>query len=183
MDVPTVATRHPSLQRLVQFPLTRIFIATVSLIVVVFLLQGIAKVAPLNPDTAVGPLLAAALTVAALIAAYVAYVRLIERRPATYLGTKGAALEFTAGFMLGGFLFGLVMLILWLAGVAVIGVGGGWRGLWIPLLSALELGVLQALSFAASCFGSPRKPWEPGSRWRSPSSYSAHRTRPVGART
>jgi hypothetical protein len=61
-----------------------------------------------------------------LIAAYVAYVRLIERRPVTELGTQGAAGEFATGFVVGGFLFSLIMLILWLSGVVAIGVGAGW---------------------------------------------------------
>ncbi len=143
---------HSRIWRFVQFPLTRIVIATVSLIVAVLFLQTLAAVTHFKPHSASSMSLAALLTIAVLIAIYIAYVRLIERRPVTELGTKGAAPEFAAGFLLGGFLFCFIMLILWLVGVATIGKDAGWTALGVPLLSALELGVLQGIFFYGILF-------------------------------
>lgn len=136
---------HGRIWRFVQLPLTRIVIATTSLIAAILLLTAVATVTHFKPTFLPVVLGAVLLTSAALIGTYVVYVRLIERRGATELGTQGAGSEFAVGFMLGGVLFCLIMLILWLAGVAVIGEGAGWAALWVALLGALELGVLQAI--------------------------------------
>jgi membrane protease YdiL (CAAX protease family) len=143
--IPPTQAGHSRIWRFVQFPLTRIVVAMAFMIVVILLLQIVAALTHFKPGLGLGALVAVALTAAALIATYVVYVRLIERRHATELGARGAALEFAIGFMIGGFLFCLIMLILWLAGVTRIGYGAGWIAIWMPLLIALELGVLQAI--------------------------------------
>lgn len=131
--------------RIVQFPLTRIFIAATSLIAAVLLLTAVASVTHFKPTSVTGLLVASLLTSVALIGTYAAYVRLIERRPITELATKGAGPEFAVGFTLGGVLFCLIMLVLRIAGVVAIGDGAGWTALWLPLLESVELGVLQAI--------------------------------------
>ena len=144
------------LWRFVQFPLTRIVIATVFLIAAVVPLQGLATLMHVNVNPVSLPLAVVAVlvlvTIIALMATYIAYVRLIERRPVTELGTPGAASEFVVGFVIGGFLFCLLMLILWLAGVATIGIGPGWTAATLALLSALELAVMQEIFFRAIVF-------------------------------
>lgn len=135
-----------------QFPLTRIVIAAASMIAVVLLLQIVASVIHFKPIAGLGMLMVVLLTTSALIATYVVYVRLIERRQASELAIKRAAPEFAVGFLLGGILFCLTMLILWLLGVATVERGVGWAAAWMQLLSALELGVLQAIFFYGILF-------------------------------
>ena len=83
------------------------------------------------------PLVANAVTLAACVAAYVGFVRLVEARPVVELGGAGAAAEFARGAALGAALFGATMALLALAGVAHITRGGGWRAVPIPLVGAL----------------------------------------------
>jgi len=129
----------------VQFPLTRFAIALVFMIGTLLLLQAVARVTHFKPSSGLGASMAAGLTSMALMATYAVYVRLIERRHVTELAATHAAPEFGVGFLLGGLLFSLIMLILWLAGVATIDKGAGWAAVGMPFLSALELGVLQAI--------------------------------------
>ncbi len=136
---------HSRSWRFVQFPLTRIAIALVFMIGTILLLQAVAALTHFNPHSGPGAGVAAGLTIVALMAAYAFYVRLIERRHVTELAGARAASGFGVGFLLGGLLFGLIMLILWLAGVATIGKGVGWAAVGMQLVSALELGVLQAI--------------------------------------
>lgn len=136
---------HSRTWRFVHFPLTRIAIALVFMIGTMLLLQAVATVIHFKPNSWLGASVAAGLTIMALMATYVFYVRLIERRHATELAATRAAAGFGVGFLLGGLLFSLIMLILWLAGVATIGKGAGWAAVGMPLLSALEVGVLQAI--------------------------------------
>ncbi len=136
---------HNRIWRFVQFPLTRFAIALVFMIGTVLLLQAVATVTHFKPSSGLGASVAAGLTSMALMAAYAVYVRLIERRHVTELAATRAAPEVAVGFLLGGLLFSLIMLMLWLAGVATIGKGAGWATVGIQLLSALELGVLQAI--------------------------------------
>ena len=136
---------HSRIWRFVQFPLTRFAIALVFMIGTLLLLQAVATVTHFKPSAGLGASAAVGLTILALMATYAVYVRLIERRHATELAATRAAPEFAVGFLLGGLLFSLIMLILWLAGVATIGNGAGWAAVGMPFLSALELGVLQAI--------------------------------------
>ena len=139
--------KHNRLWRFVQFPLTRIVIATVLLIVTVLVLQAVAGIFHFKPVSLASVLLAVVLTSAALMAAYVVYVHLIERRPAMELGTHRAVREFAAGLLVGGALFCAVMLVLWLSGVVTIVRGAGWSAAISALLTALELAVIQVIFF------------------------------------
>ena len=136
---------HSRSWRFVQFPLTRIAIALVFMTGTILLLQAVAALIHFKPSSGLGASVAAGLTIMALMATYVFYVRLIERRHATELAATRAAAGFGVGFLLGGLLFSLIMLILWLAGVATISKGAGWGAIGMQLLSALEWGVLQAI--------------------------------------
>ncbi len=139
--------RHSRVWRFVQSPLVRIVIAAASMIAVFLLLIVAAKITHFKPASGVGALAAVLLTVAALLATYVGYVHVIERRQAVELAAKNAAPEFAVGFLLGGIMFCVIMLVIWLVGVATIGRGSGWAAAGMQLLSALELGVLQAIFF------------------------------------
>lgn len=146
MGTSTSGSIGPSrILRFVQFPVTRILIAAACMIAVIALLQVVATVTHFAPDSGPKVLLAVMLTLVVLMGTYATYVRLIERRPVTELATQRAAPEFAVGFLIGGALFCVIMLILWLAGVAEIEKGAGWAALWMPLLSGFELAVLQAI--------------------------------------
>lgn len=145
-------TSHSRMWRFVQSPIVRIVIAAASMIAVFVLLQLVAKAAHFKPTTGPAVLGAVLLTMAILIATYVAYVHLIERRQAVEISARSAVPGFAVGFLLGVIVFCLVMLTLWLAGVATIGKGAGWAAAELQLLSALELGVIQAIFFYGILF-------------------------------
>lgn len=95
------------------------------------------------------PMLVAGIVVPLL---YVAYVRIVERRPVAELSITGAGGELLRGFVLGAVLFGVTMLVLRIAGVAEITRGDGWRalvdGLGVAVAAALvEETLMRAIFF------------------------------------
>ena len=144
--------RHTRIWQFAHSPLARVVIAAAAMIAAMLVLQAVAAVTHFKPSAGLNALAALSLTVAALIATYVGYVRLVERRRTVELAAKSAAPKFAGGFLLGGILFCLIMLALWLAGVVTIGRGAGWSPAGMQLLSALELGVLQAIFFCGILF-------------------------------
>jgi membrane protease YdiL (CAAX protease family) len=173
VDATLAVNRQPGhAWAFLQFPLTRIVIAIVALTLVVASIQIGAKVAGIAPHSAPG-VIGALLMIAATVAVYVAFVRIVERRRVVELGTAGAAREFGAGFVLGLVLFSLTMLVLWLLGAVDVGAAGGWTALGYPLLDAViaavteevlmrgvvfriveeSLGSWIALAFSAALFG------------------------------
>lgn len=103
---------HSRKWHFVQFPVTCIVIAMAFMIGTMLLLQPLAAAIRFKRTSGFDALVAVVLTITALVAAYAAYVHLIERRHATELGSKRAAPEFALGFSLGGLLFSLIMPIL-----------------------------------------------------------------------
>ena len=71
---------HSRIWRFVQFPLTRIAIALVFMTGTILLLQAVATLTHFKPSSGLGASVAAGLTIMAMMATYVFYVRLIERR-------------------------------------------------------------------------------------------------------
>lgn len=120
----------------------RILVATVAVVGVVALVQGLSKLGHVKPHSMAGALTGVVL-IAAVLATYTGYVRAIERRPVAELGRVGLAGEFTLGALIGGALFGLTMWVLWLAGVAQVTGGAGWAALGFPLLGALIAAVTE----------------------------------------
>lgn len=94
-----------------------------------------------------------AMLVAALFAtAYVAFVRLIERRPASEFGLKGWAAELGAGLMIGLILFSAVVAIIAaLGGYRVIGTNSA--GVLVPALAiSITSGVTEEIVFRGLFF-------------------------------
>lgn len=173
MDATLAVNRQPGrLWAFLQFPLTRIVLAVVALALVIGIIQTAFKAAGIVPHSALG-VVGALLIVAGTLAAYAAFVHLVERRRVTELGRKGAVRELGVGFALGFVLFSLTMLVLWLLGQVDVVAAGGWTAVGYPLLDAViaavteevlmrgvlfriveeSLGSWIALAFSAALFG------------------------------
>ena len=129
-------TPDSRLWRFLRFPLTRIVIATVAISVVIGVLQFIGLAAHIKPHSALGVTIGT-LIIVGVFATYIAFVRLIERREVTELSARKAGVEFAVGAILGVVLFGLTMLVLWIAGCVEVTAGDGWRAVGFSLLGAL----------------------------------------------
>lgn len=155
-----------------QFPLTRIVLAIVPIIVVVVAGQLLLSALDLTQTEIAGSLIAM-LASAATVAVYAGYVRLVERRRVLELGTDRLLGELGRGLGLGIGLFAATIAVLLVAGCATIERGGGVTalvpGLFLALAAALaeeivfrgvlfriveeSLGSWIALAISAACFG------------------------------
>ena len=143
MDATLAVNRRPGRWwAFLQFPLTRIVLAAIALIVVIGVIQVGSKAAGIVPHTVPGVLIACVIMLATL-ATYAALVRVLERRKVFELSRAGAAPEFVSGFIVGVFLFSLTMLVLWSIGDVEVSVAGGWQALGYPLLDALIAAVTE----------------------------------------
>lgn len=127
-------------------PLVRLIVALTFIIVAVILqgvaLYGIRKALKLESTGGRDPV-AELLSIATVLFAYWAYVRLVERRPVTELGLKGAGPEFGKGSLLGTLLFSATIGVIALAGgYRVAGVNGLWA-LWIPFVMSISAGFVE----------------------------------------
>ncbi|WP_010215935.1 CPBP family intramembrane glutamic endopeptidase [Sphingomonas sp. PAMC 26621] len=172
--LPTEPNTPPNSRvwRFLHFPLVLLFIGFVFVFGGQIVASAFAKLSPPLKGSPVSVLQAAAF--AALIAgAYVAFVRLIERRPVYEFGAQGWARELAAGLAGGTVLFSLVIgIIAALGGYRVVGTGAVssiyaaaalailsgvveeivLRGLFFRLLERL-LGSWIALALSAALFG------------------------------
>jgi membrane protease YdiL (CAAX protease family) len=172
--LPTEPNTPPNSRvwRFLHFPLVLLFIGFVFVFGGQIVASGLAKLSPPLEGTPIAVLQAAAF--AALIAgAYVAFVRLIERRPVVEFATVGWARELGGGVVAGTVLFSLVIgIIAALGGYRVIGTSGVasvypalalailsgvieeivLRGLFFRLVERL-LGSWIALALSAALFG------------------------------
>ncbi|WP_354292276.1 type II CAAX endopeptidase family protein [Sphingomonas sp. PvP055] len=172
--LPTEPNTPPNsrIWRVIHFPLVLLFIGFVFVFGGQIVASMFAKLSPPLKGTPVSILQAAAF--AALIAgAYVAFVRLIERRPVVEFGRSGWARELGAGLVAGLLLFSAVIgVIAVFGGYRVVGMGAVaslypaaamailsgvieeivLRGLFFRLLERL-LGSWIALALSAALFG------------------------------
>ena len=141
------------MNKVLQVPLVRILIAV--LFVGVGLLVGQSLLGLLRSAFSItnigfANLLAFILITPASYFAYWAYVRYVEKRNMTELGSQAAAQEFGLGTLIGFGLFSLVIAILWLLGFYRV---DGFNLLWLSLLGALlgafVSGFVQELIFRA----------------------------------
>jgi membrane protease YdiL (CAAX protease family) len=173
MHATLAVNRQPGrIWAFLQFPLTRIVVATVALALVIGVIQASARAVGIAPHSVPG-VIGALLIAVGVLATYVAFVHVVEKRRVTELGRAGAARELGAGFALGFALFSLTMLVLWLVGAVDIVMAGGWTAVGYPLLGAIiaavteevlmrgvvfriveeSLGSWIALAFSAALFG------------------------------
>lgn len=143
MSIALAVNRRPGkLWAFLQFPLTRIVIATFVLVAVIGVIQVCSKIAGIAPHSTTGVLVAVLIMIATL-AAYAGFVRVVERRAVAELGFARAVPEFGSGFLLGLLLFAATMLALFLLSQVDITVAGGWQALGYPLLDALIAAVTE----------------------------------------
>jgi uncharacterized protein len=87
-----------------------------------------------------------------IAAAYVLYVRVVERREISELAPAAAQGGFAAGFLLGAILFTTTIGIIWALGdYTIIGVNN-WTEMLSPLAVALGAGVLEEILFRGVIF-------------------------------
>jgi membrane protease YdiL (CAAX protease family) len=91
-------------RRIIQFPLTRIFLGLAALLVVISLTQGLLHQIP-GSDQGILNLLGACVVALVGAFAYVGFVRIVEKRPAAELSLPVAAAEVGKGTLLGALLF------------------------------------------------------------------------------
>lgn len=159
-------------KRLLEFPLTRLLVAAIPLLVVMGLTDWSIVALGLVPGGMTSSLIALAGGLVG-VAVYAAHVRVIERRPLVELALRGAAGELGRGLALGIALFIVTAGILVLIGVGRIERGDGpaalapWL-LWVAATAASEeilfrgvvfrileqwLGSWIALAISAALFG------------------------------
>ncbi|MBI4675805.1 MAG: CPBP family intramembrane metalloprotease [Chloroflexi bacterium] len=129
-------------RRILQFPVTRIVIAFLAVVIATILVQfGMTWLGqPLGIGTAGWyEVLSSVLVVVVVYVVYRLYVRVIEKRAATELDMRGALQELGAGILFGAVLFTIVIGGLWLLGVYRV---LGWN-------AALDLAPILAASIFA----------------------------------
>lgn len=136
-------------QRILAFPLTRIFVATLFIVV-----PFAAVTVPLNLFVTNKPLhrLGALLLAAVVVASYTAYVRVIEKRAVTELSGPHAAPEFGAGLLFGAMLFCTTIGILAALGVYQVTGNNGWAAMLRFLPACILAGFLEEILIRAILF-------------------------------
>ncbi|WP_394832977.1 CPBP family intramembrane metalloprotease [Pendulispora rubella] len=145
MDTIAAVNRQPgALWRFLQFPLTRLVLAAVSIALVIALAQLLGG--PL-PRPVVHLLSAAAAT-----AVYIANVRAIERRELVEFRLDGAGRETAMGLLIGAALFSVTMAILCIGGAWTLTGVNSVGAMGYPLVSALAAGVSEEILFRGVFF-------------------------------
>ena len=114
MDMISVNRRPEKLWRFLQFPLTRIVLAVVPIVLLAVLLFSAANAAHLHGIAGAAVQLSVGLG-ACLV--YILYVRLIERRKVSELSAGDFLPQFSKGFLLGFLLISATILVLWMSGI------------------------------------------------------------------
>jgi len=149
--IPVVERRPGTLWKVLQFPLTRAVLAIGAIAAWIALMQGARGALHVAPESGWGRAFGLAL-IAGVCLVYVAYVRLIERRPVVELALRGAPQAFGKGFVVGAALFSATILELWVIGVYSVVAVFGVDALLAPLLGALIAAFVEELVFRGVLF-------------------------------
>jgi membrane protease YdiL (CAAX protease family) len=142
------------MQKVINFPLTRIILAILFIGLGVILLQVVINLV-VNIVPADNPVVSIVLTVLAILVAYLAYaayVRLIEKRPVQELEGSGALRELGLGLLLGLGVFTLIIAILWILGVYRVSGVNSWLVLFPALAANVPSGFIQEIIFRGVIF-------------------------------
>jgi membrane protease YdiL (CAAX protease family) len=142
------------MQKVINFPLTRIILAILFIGLGVILLQVVINLV-VNIVPADNPVVSIVLTVLAILVAYLAYaayVRLIEKRPVQELEGSGALRELGLGLLLGLGVFTLIIVILWILGVYRVSGVNSWLVLFPALAANVPSGFIQEIIFRGVIF-------------------------------
>ena len=145
-------------RKFLQHPIVRIVIGAISLIACVGFAQMIVSFLPAT-DSPLLALLATGLVVLVAFLAYVAFVRIMEKRAVTELSAAGAVRETAIGMGVGALLFGTTIGILWLLGYYDV-VGVNKLAVIVPaLITAVSAGVIEELLFRGIFFRIVEERW------------------------
>jgi uncharacterized protein len=139
-------------QRLLRSPLIRVVLATVVVVGAVLLAQSVAH---LFKDVVPGPLyylLFVVVSVLVACLAYVAYVRVVERRTVSELSREGAVQELGVGVAIGAGLVIVVVAILWMLGYYVVVGTNAAMVLLVAFANDASGAVVEELLFRAIVF-------------------------------
>ena len=145
-------------RKFLQFPIVRIVIGAISLIACVGIAQMVVGYLP-AADSPLMTLLATGLVILVAFLAYVAFVRIMEKRAVMELSSVGAARETAIGIGVGTLLFGTTIGILWLLGYYDV-VGVNKLAVVVPVLTtAVSAGVIEELLFRGIFFRIVEERW------------------------
>ena len=142
------------MQKVINFPLTRIILAILFIGLGVILIQVIINLL-VNLVPADNPVVSIVLTVLAILVAYLAYaayVRLIEKRPVKELEGSRALRELGLGLLVGLGVFSLIIAILWILGVYRVSGVNSWLVLFPALVANVPSGFIQEIIFRGVIF-------------------------------
>jgi hypothetical protein len=150
--------RTGRLWQVIHFPLVRIILASLVLLIGVgrvqsLVIQPISAAASLSSPAALGWLvfyLASSVLVA--FGCYGAYVRFVERRRVDELSSARATRELGWGGLIGGALFAATLLLLWLLGYAHTTATPGWTVVIVALAIDVAGAVVEELLFRGILF-------------------------------
>jgi membrane protease YdiL (CAAX protease family) len=137
--------------RILRWPLVRGALGFVWLLFALVAAQ-LAVMALPAADSGVGRLVGALIIVAVSLLAYVAFVRVVERRRPSELALTGALPELAAGVLLGAVLFTLAIGLIWLLGFYTVTGTHPLTVLLAPLALSLMSGVTEELLFRGIVF-------------------------------
>jgi membrane protease YdiL (CAAX protease family) len=159
-------------RRIIQFPVTRLVLALLVVILSVLLAQLIVALLPFDGETdwagrvrltqpivtslpfglALQALLSAGITVLFSYGAFYAYVHFIERRDFTELAPAGALKELGSGMLVGALLFTATICVLAVLGMYDVSGINDWLVLIIPLTSSIISAFLEEIMFRGILF-------------------------------
>lgn len=134
------------MNKIIQFPLVRIIIAILFVVIGITVGQTILNLlrsAFSITNTGLANLLAFFLVIPLVYLAYWMYVHYVEKRDLTELGFSNALQEFGIGSLVGFGLFSLVIAILWLLGIYRV---TGLNLIWLSFIGALAGALVSAFA-------------------------------------
>jgi membrane protease YdiL (CAAX protease family) len=135
--------------RILQFPLTRIVLAILFLVIPVALTLILVRAALDKPMRIMWPQL---LATAICVGSYCLYVRLIEKRAVSELSRSGALRELGSGLLIGASLLAATMGILAALGVYQVTGSDRWTVVIVPLAELILVGFLEEILFRGILF-------------------------------
>ena len=136
--------------RFLQWPLLRVLIAIIFVVVPFVLLQIILQKLPI--DKSLRQVWPALLSVACCYFMYRLYVRVIEQRPVSEFAGNYAARETGLGIAGGALLFGATLGVLYLAGAYRITGVAPWTVMIAPFFTMIVVGFLEEILFRGIVF-------------------------------
>lgn len=137
--------------RILQFPVTRVVLAFICVIVAVRVARLAVQLLPAQESIPI-ILLSTGVVVVVAYLSYYAFVRVVEKRPVAELAASGAVGELTVGILVGALLFTATIGILWALGYYRVSGTNDWT-IIVPILgAAVTTGVYEEILFRGILF-------------------------------